>query len=398
MTPRTFSLFFAPVSVSALLVFAATPVFAEVTADAVLEALVRKGVLTAAEAAAVRAEAETNAAPPVSASPPPDSHLSISGYLQARAVSAGGRASSSALMVRRARLKVQHKSERGDVVFALDGGQNAVVVKDAYLDYLAVPARAGRGGLSVRFGQFNRPFGFAIERSDADAEFPERPAGWAVLFPGERDQGIGATWDATTDMRWDIALVNGGGAGSASLPARDPDNYKDALARVRYVLRGGRGRNAELALSGYKGKQMAGGATGDRDRLGIAGNLPAIAGGTVRAEYVRGRDLTTSPLADPAEATAPALAWYVAYTHPLAHRVTVGMRYDAFDPDTRNRIRPDGDGEVRTMGLVALRDLSANMRVTLAYERSVTTRYSASQGKGRDTTGNVLTLQGQYRF
>jgi len=232
-----------------------------------------------------------------------------------------------------------------------------------------------------------------------------------------------------------LALMNGPGAGSRSTPTRDPDNYKDILARVRHTVRAGGRPKLDLALSAYLGRQRVAGTaavpaqtgyvdangngvqdageptvvltpgreavpavTGDRDRYGIAAWAYDVAGGEVRGEYIRARDITTNLAGSPRLASADAEAWYLMYLHPVGSGASLGARYDIFDPDLDDDARLDGDGEVKTLGFVALRDLTENLRLTLSYERPRTTRYVPAEGASATSTSDVLTLQGQYRF
>ena len=44
---------------------------------------------------------------------------------------------------------------------------------------------------------------------------------------------------------------------------------------------------------------------------------------------------------------APAKAWFAQYVLPIGQDYALGVRYDMFDPDTRNRLHPACDGEVK---------------------------------------------------
>jgi hypothetical protein len=241
--------------------------------------------------------------------------------------------------IRRARLNLRHSFERGR--FALSfGGQNNVTVKDAYFDLFLTAAHGQRQGLTLRSGQFFRPFGFEIERPATDREFPERPTGWGVLFPGNRDQGFDLSLGATPALTLNAAVVNGGGTSTSTLSFRDADDHKDVMARVRYALFSPRidlaasiyrgqqtiaGTAATAALTGFvdlngNGVKDAGEATvvvtparaavpaveGDRNRWSFAANVYDLLGGTVRAEYVGADEITTNLGTGPSRGTAPA--------------------------------------------------------------------------------------------
>ncbi len=436
------------------LMTASLPARADVSGEAILKALVKKGILTQEEADALRREAEAEPAPPPAAPASDDTRkaqaemadqissiqstltrvqrTSVTGYVQARAVFQKNATPYSNFFVRRARLNLRHTTDFGRFAFSLDGGQNTVTVKDAYFDWFISPSNGQKQGWMLRSGQFFRPFGFEVERGATDREFPERPAGWAVLFPGNRDQGFDLSVGLTPATLFNVAILNGNGTSTAALPFRDVDNHKDLIARIRHSVFSPR---MDFALSGYWGKQTAAGAAavpaqlgfvdangngkkdagettviitpakaavpeieGDRTRWSFAANVYAVAGGTFRGEWVGARDLTTNLGTGPARGTAQAKAWYALYTHPVGEATTVGVRYDVFDPDTRNRLRLGGDGEIKTWGLVGLRQIGENIRLTLAWERPRVTFYDKAAQASSSQDNDTYTFQGQYRF
>jgi len=356
----------------------------------------------------------------------------VSGYVQARATYQDQAVPESNLFVRRARLNLRHSFDRGRFALSFDGGQNTVTVKDAYMDLLLTKNDGQRQGLTLRSGQFFRPFGFEIERGAPDREFPERPTGWGVLFPGNRDQGFDLSVGVTPSLILNAAVVNGGGTSTSTLSFRDPDDHKDVMARVRYSLFSPR---IDLAASVYVGQQTIAGTPavaaqtgfldsngngvkdpgeatvvsvpgkaaiapieGDRNRWGFAANVYDLLGGTLRAELVGARDLTKNLGTGPSQKTAPARAWYASYVHPLGKAWGLGARYDEFDPDTNDTIRPDGDGEQDTLGALAMRQVGDQIRLTLTWERPWLTAYDKAAKQSSKTHHDLWTLQAQYRF
>jgi hypothetical protein len=89
----------------------------------------------------------------------------VSGYAQARATAQDTAAPESNLFVRRARLNLRHSFDRGRFALSFDGGQNTVTVKDAYIDLFLTKSRGQQQAVSLRSGQFFRPFGFEVERA-----------------------------------------------------------------------------------------------------------------------------------------------------------------------------------------------------------------------------------------
>jgi hypothetical protein len=171
---------------------------------------------------------------------------------------------------------------------------------------------------------------------------------------------------------------------------------------VRYALFSPR---VDLAASLYLGRQTiaatptTAGVTGDRDRYGLAANVYDLGGGTLRAEYVGARDLTLDLGPGSARlATAPARAWYASYVRPLGQRFGVAARYDEYDPDTDDTLRPDGDGELRTLGFLALVQLGDPIRLTLTWERPWLTILDRTTRTSRTDHSDQWTFQAQYRF
>lgn len=326
---------------------------------------------------------------------------SVSGYIQARATLQEGATPESNLFVRRARLNLRHGFDRGRFALSFDGGQNQSTVKDAYFDLFLTRNEGQRQGLVLRSGQFLRPFGFEVERSAPDREFPERPFGWGVLFPGNRDQGFDLSYGLNERTILNAAIVNGGGTSTTSLSFRDADDDKDVLGRVRHSLFSPR---IDLAASIYRGRQTVPAAgtspafEGDRNRWSLAANVYDLAGGTLRAEYVGADDLTTNLGPGPARATAPAVAWYAAYVHPIGASTSLGIRYDEFDPDTDDRRRLGGDGEQQTLGAVVLRSVGDPIRLSLTWERPRVTTFDRVHGVSVETGHSLWTFQAQLRF
>lgn len=58
------------------------------------------------------------------------------------------------------------------------------LVNDAFIEYYAAPA------LTIRAGQFIKPFGFDVQQPNAERESPERAMVAGYVFPGQRDRGV----------------------------------------------------------------------------------------------------------------------------------------------------------------------------------------------------------------
>src|SRR5215510_7528674 len=173
----------------------------------------------------------------------------ITGYVQARALDTDNLEPKTNLFVRRARLNVRNAWDTGALALSFDGGANTVTIKDAYIDWAITRARGQRQGLTLRGGQFFRPFGYELERPESVREFLERPIAWDILFPGNRDQGFDLSLGLTPALVVNAAVLNGGGTSTPNLSFRDADDHKDVLVRVRYSLFSPR---ADVALSLYE--------------------------------------------------------------------------------------------------------------------------------------------------
>ncbi len=112
---------------------------------------------------------------------------------------------------------------------ALEGAAEELV-NDAFVEFYV------SRGVTVRAGQFVKPWGFDVPRSSADREFPERGMFAGYFFPGQRDRGVMLMWDPDDagamlkNTRLYAALLNG------NRFFADVDGRLDTLLRVRRVF------------------------------------------------------------------------------------------------------------------------------------------------------------------
>jgi hypothetical protein len=103
------------------------------------------------------------------------------------------------------------------------------LLNDAYLDFRATKA------LTIRAGQFVKPFGFEVQQLDPERESPERAMFAGYIFPGERDRGVmvmGNLFSACNcreGLSYAAAVVNGNRFFS------DSNSQVNYLFRVRRV-------------------------------------------------------------------------------------------------------------------------------------------------------------------
>jgi hypothetical protein len=101
------------------------------------------------------------------------------------------------------------------------------ILNDAYLDFNV------NKYITVRGGQFVKPFGFDVQQPDTERESPERAMFAGYIFPGERDRGVMVFGDlcglAGVCEGWSyaVAVVNG------NRLFRDSNAQVNYLARVR---------------------------------------------------------------------------------------------------------------------------------------------------------------------
>lgn len=112
---------------------------------------------------------------------------------------------------------------------ALEGAADELV-NDAFVEFYLRPS------LTLRAGQFVKPFGFDTPRSSADRELPERGMFAGYFFPGQRDRGLLLMWDAGDD----VAMLKNTHVYGAVLNGNrffaDRDGKLDALFRVRRLF------------------------------------------------------------------------------------------------------------------------------------------------------------------
>ena len=77
------------------------------------------------------------------------------------------------------------------------------LVNDAFVEYYPTDR------LSVRVGQFVKPFGFDIQHSSSDRESPERGIFAGYFFPGQRDRGVMLQAEVAPGLQVFLGAFNG---------------------------------------------------------------------------------------------------------------------------------------------------------------------------------------------
>lgn len=228
------------------------------------------------------------------------------------------------------------------------------IVNDAFVEYYPSDR------MSVRVGQFVKPFGFDIQQSSADRESPERGIFAGYFFPGQRDRGVMLHADLARGVQVFLGAFNG------NRFFTDRDRRLNYNARVRKVF-----ERVPLAagVSTQVGRQLLpDGATGnDHEHLVGADVQWAWRRLGVRAEFVTGHRPST--LLDLEPDFAPAFrpgakstGGAVFSSMRLTSADQVYGRYDQFDGD------PVFGYNARAFNLGYLRKVGAYSRIGVDYQ------------------------------
>ena len=228
------------------------------------------------------------------------------------------------------------------------------LVNDAFVEYY--PSER----VSVRVGQFVKPFGFDIQQSSAERESPERGIFAGYFFPGQRDRGVMLHTDLTHGVQLFLAALNGNRFFADSNRRM---NYNARLRKVFDRLPLAAGVSAQI------GQQLLpDGVTGDDDENLVGADVQwAWRRLGVRAEFMTGSRPST--LLDLEPEFAPAFrsgARSSGGTLFSSVRLTdadqVYGRYDQFNGD------PVFGYDVRAFNLGYLRRVGAYSRIGIDYQ------------------------------
>lgn len=150
----------------------------------------------------------------------------------------------------------------------MDVVPTAVVLKDAYLDFLVSP----KGFFTVRMGHWKKPFSreelrssgaiLVVDRGRMDSAFG--PSGLIYL---ERDMGVavlGDFYENRVPFEYQFGIFNGNGANIAA----DADNRKSYVGRVEFFPVAGLSIGANFNINDLGANRASGAA----DTLGYPGN------------------------------------------------------------------------------------------------------------------------------
>lgn len=340
--------------------------------------------------------------------------LKLSGYVQGRYtyiepddVEIGGatvrRAPGSSLFnVRRGRLKATYAGDVGQLVLQLDATPSGVSLKDAEAT-LFIPGTKKQHLLTV--GQTKWPFGYEVNQSSSEREFPERTLVVRRFAAGERDRGAKYVGKAGP-LRLAAGVFDGNGTDGFS---RDNDKMKDAVGRVGFDLKWLSG-----GVSGWYGNTLSKGETVDgtyvpaqafdRTRIGadvqVYLDVLPLGGTALKGEYIAG---TTYFTGGGKEAYGQSAAgWYALLVQSVGDSNALALRYEFFDPATGTPnldsgtapdLRAASTNQVGTLGATVIHYFGENLKASATYELPTTRTVDAEE-----PNDNVLTLQLQAKF
>ena len=224
------------------------------------------------------------------------------------------------------------------------------LVNDAFVEYYPNAA------VTIRAGQFVKPFGFDIQQSSSVRESPERGIFAGYFFPGQRDRGLmvtakldrlGSLWHGTQIF---AAALNGN---RFFIDNNRNLNYNLRIRKVFETIPLAIGASVQL------GRQLLPPGTAGNNKENIYGADVQWSWGRfgVRGELVAGNMPSTLLSLDPEfaprfRAGAHSLGAAVFASVRLIKQDRVYWRYDQFnhDPITGDNIRAFNIGYLRRMG------------------------------------------------
>ncbi len=234
------------------------------------------------------------------------------------------------------------------------------LVNDAYVEYY--PSET----VTLKVGQFVKPFGFDIQHSSSVRESPERGIFAGYFFPGQRDRGVMVAADLGGLARWSRGISVYAGMFNGNRFFNDNNGELNYNLRARKIF-----DSLPLAVgaSVQLGTQIlppgvSGGA--DEDLYGI--DIQYVVGRLgIRGEYVRGDTPSTllglepefAPAFTPGATSSGAAAFF---NYTLTANDDIYWRWDRFDGD------PVTGNDIRAFNLGYMRRIGDNSRISLDYQ------------------------------
>ena len=388
------------------------------------------------------------------------SKFKVTGYIQAnfqKADSMGiksfaggdfGAIQKNRFAVRRGRIKFNYAGTLSNYVLQLEATEKGVAIKDAYVNFTEPWLQA----VSVTGGVFNRPFGFEVPYSSSSLESPERARYNQTLFPGEEDLGAMLTFQMPKASPWNFIKIDAGYfAGNGINP--EFDNKKDFIGHIG-ITKATPSENIKygLGVSYYNGgvyqssvnyyttktgtdgiktfvldpSKTAKGAFSKRQYTGFDAQLSLespVGITTLRGEYIMGvqpgqSGSSASPTSNftttsPDTYVRNLSGGYFVFVQSFKRTpLSLIIKYDYYDPNTDVKGDEIGvastdagtkktnatDLKYTTTGFGLLYAVSANVKLTLYYDKVKNETSKNLANFSKDLTDNVITFRMQYKF
>ena len=240
-------------------------------------------------------------------------------------------------------------------------GSSEELINDAYVEYYVNDA------ITVRTGQFVKPFGFDIQHSSGDRESPERGIFAGYFFPGQRDRGVMLSADLSNGPEWSEGLNVYAGIFNGNRFFDDNNSDVNFNFRIRKIF-----QSLPLALgaSYQRGTQiLPPGVSGDDDEDLYGFDVQYVVGRLgIRGEYMRGSTPSTllslepefAPGFVPGEKSSGAALFF---NYNLSPDDDIYWRWDKFENDPVTR------ADIRAFNVGYLRAIGPNSRIGIDYQR-----------------------------
>jgi hypothetical protein len=242
------------------------------------------------------------------------------------------------------------------------------LVNDAYVEYYPNDV------ITVRAGQFIKPFGFDIQHSSSDRESPERGMFAGYFFPGQRDRGLMVAADLGAAGEWaeNLSLYAGIFNGNRFFDDNNPQlNYNLRLRKVFDHI------PLALGASYQRGTQiLPPGMSGNDDENAYGIDVQYVINRLgIRGEYVKGNTPSTllalepefAPGFVPGDKSSGVAAFF---NYNLTANDDIYWRWDKFKND------PVTTGNIRAFNLGYLRQIGPNSRIGIDYQRKSNVTYN----------------------
>lgn len=240
-------------------------------------------------------------------------------------------------------------------------GASEELINDAYVEYYVNDA------ITLRTGQFVKPFGFDIQHSSGDRESPERGIYAGYFFPGQRDRGVMLAADLSNGAHWSEGLNVYAGIFNGNRFFDDNNSDVNYNFRIRKVF-----QSLPLALgaSFQRGTQILPPGVSGQDNEDVYGiDVQYVVGRLgIRGEYMRGNMPSTllslepefAPGFVPGERSSGAALFF---NYNLSPHDDIYWRWDKFEND------PVTNRDIRAFNVGYLRAIGPNSRIGIDYQQ-----------------------------